>query len=166
VDDVAASVFRRTARRYDRSAGAKLERGENMPIVFRLDHEARVVVAAAYGALTDGEVFEYQSKIFTLDEAIGYDELVDMTSVTEIALPSTDRVRDLASLAVGMDATHGNSKLAIVAPGDLAFALGRMFQTTRGLDPRSTTEVGVFRTMEDAAAFLRLERPLTLPTLP
>jgi hypothetical protein len=136
-----------------------------MPLVFRLDREARVVVAAGYGTLTDVEVFEYQSKIFALDEAIGYDELVDLTHVTEIALPSTDRVRELASLAVGMDATHGNSKLGIVAPGDLAFALGRMFQTTRGLDPRSTTEVGVFRTMADALAFLGLERPLTLPTM-
>lgn len=136
-----------------------------MPLVFRLDREARVVVAAGYGTLTDDEVFEYQSKIFALEEAIGYNELVDLTHVTEIALPSTDRVRELASLAVGMDPTHGNSKLAIVAPGDLAFALGRMFQTTRGLDPKSTTEVGVFRTMSDALAFLRLERPLTLPTL-
>jgi hypothetical protein len=136
-----------------------------MPIVFRLDHEARVVVAAGYGTLTDEEVFGYQAKIFALDEAIGYDELIDMSHVTEIALPSADRVRDLASLAAGMDATRGNSKFAIFAPGDLAFALGRMFQTTRGLDPRSTTEVGVFRTMGEALAFLGLERPLTLPTL-
>jgi hypothetical protein len=136
-----------------------------MPLVFRLDHEARVIVAAGYGRLTDDEVFGYQRQTFELEEAIGYDELIDMTHVEQIALPSTNRVRELAALAVGMDATHGGSKLAIVAPGDLAFALGRMFQTTRGLDPRSTTEVGVFRTMEDALAFLRLDHPLTLPTL-
>jgi hypothetical protein len=135
-----------------------------VPLVYRLDHEARVIVAAAYGTLTDDEVFAYQQKGFTLDEAIGFNELVDLTHVTEIALSSTDRVVDLATRAAGMDATHGDSKLAVVAPGDLAFALGRMFQTNRGLDPRSTTQVGVFRTMAEALVFLGIDRPLTLPT--
>jgi hypothetical protein len=137
---------------------------DSVPLVYRLDHEARLIVAAAYGTLTDDEVFEYQQQGFKLDEAIGYDELVDLTHVKEFAVPSTDRVGDLAARAAGMDATHGNSKLAVVAPGDLAFALGRMFQTTRGLDPRSTTQVGVFRTMAEALAFLGIDHPLTMPT--
>jgi len=135
-----------------------------MPLVYRLDHQARVIVAVAYGKLTDDEVFDYQRHHFKSADAIGYDELIDMTHVKEIALPSTERVRDLASLAAEMDATHGNSKLAVVAPGDLAFALGRMFQTTRELDSRSTTEVGVFRTMKEALAFLAIDHPLALPT--
>jgi hypothetical protein len=135
-----------------------------VPLVYRLDHEARVIVAAGYGTLTDAEVFDYQQLGFKLDEAIGYDELVDLTRVKDIALPSTERIRELADRAAGMDATHGDSKLAIVAPRDLAFALGRMFQTTRGLDPRSTTQVGVFRTMEEALAFLEIDHPLTIPT--
>ena len=33
-----------------------------MPIAYRLDHEARVIVAAAYGTLTDEEMFEYQQQ--------------------------------------------------------------------------------------------------------
>ena len=136
-----------------------------MPLPFRLDHEARVIVAAAYGTLTEDEVFGYQRLLFSLEEAVGYDELIDMTHVKEIALPSTDRVRDLAALAADMDVTHGNSKLAIVAPGDLAFALGRMFQTNRELDPRSTTDVGVFRTTGEALAFLGIDHPLALPTV-
>jgi hypothetical protein len=135
-----------------------------VPLVYRLDHEARVIVAAAYGTLTDDEMFAYQQQGFKLDEAIGYNELVDLTHVTAIALPSTDRVGDLATRAAGMDATHGNSKLAVVAPGDLAFALGRVFQTNRGLDPRSTTQVGVFRTMAEALAFLGIDHTLTMPT--
>jgi hypothetical protein len=136
-----------------------------VPIAYRLDHEARVIVAAAYGTLTDEEMFEYQQQGFKLDEAIGYDEFVDLTHVTEITLPSTERVRELAGRAAGMDAVHGGSKLAVVAPGDLAFALGRMFQTIRELDPRSTTAVGVFRSSEEALAFLGVDHPLALPTL-
>lgn len=136
-----------------------------MPIVYRLDHQARVIVAAGYGTLTDDQVFSYQREISAREDALGYDELVDMTHVKEIALPSTDRVRELAALAAGSDASRGKSKFAIVAPGDLAFALGRMFQSNRESDARSTREVGVFRTTKAALTFLGVDHPLPLPKL-
>ena len=134
-----------------------------MPLTFRVDREAHVIVAAGYGTLTDGQVFDYHREIASRDDTIGYDELVDMTHVKEIALPSTERVRELATLAASTDSKRGSTKLAIVAPGDLAFALGRMFQTSRELDPRSRREVGVFRTSKEALAFLRIDHPLALP---
>ncbi len=136
-----------------------------MPLAFRLDREAHVIVAAGYGTLTDEQVFDYQHQISSRDDTIGYDELVDVTHVKEIRLPSTDRVRDLAAVAAGTDAARGSSRLAIVAPSDLAFALGRMFQTNRELDARSRREVGVFRTTKEALAFLRIDHPLALPKL-
>jgi len=136
-----------------------------MPLAFRLDRESHVIVAAGYGTLSDKHVFDYQHQISSREDTIGYDELVDMTHVKEIALPSTERVRDLAHVAAGTDASRGSSRLAIVAPGDLAFALGRMFQTNRELDPRSRREVGVFRTTKEALAFLRIDHPLPLPKL-
>ena len=136
-----------------------------MPLAFRLDRAAHVIVAAGYGTLTDDQLFDYQSQISSREDTIGYDELVDVSHVKEIALPSTDRVRDLAALAAGKDAVRGSSRLAIVAPGDLAFALGRMFQTNRELDPRGRREVGVFRTTKEALAFLRIDHPLPLPKM-
>jgi hypothetical protein len=136
-----------------------------MPLVFRVDHEARVIVTAGYGTLTDEQVFDYQREISSRQDTIGYDELVDMTHVKQIALPSTDRVRELAKVAASSDAERGRSKFAIVAPGDLAFALGRMFQSNRELDPRSTKGVGVFRSTEEALAFLGIDHPLPLPKI-
>ena len=136
-----------------------------MPLAFRLDREAHVIVAAAYGTVTDEQVFDYQHQISSREDTIGYDELVDVTHVKEIALPSTDRVHDLAAFAAGTDASRGSSRLAIVAPGDLAFALCRMFQTNRELDPRSRREMGVFRTTKEALAFLRIDHPLPLPKM-
>jgi hypothetical protein len=136
-----------------------------MPLTFRLDRKAHVIVAAAYGTLTDDQVFDYQREISSRNDTIGYDELVDVSHVKEIALPSTDRVRELAALAAGTDALRGSSRLAIVAPGDLAFALGRMFQTNRELDARSRREVGVFRTTKEALAFLRIDHPLAMPKM-
>ena len=53
--------------------------------------------------------------------------------------------------------------LAVVASENTAFGLGRMFQAYRELDRRSTKEVGIFRTMEEALAFLSLDHPPEMP---
>ena len=134
-----------------------------MPIIYRVDHEARVVVAAGYGIFSDSDVFGYQREVWSRKDVEGYNELVDMARVEKIALPSADRVRDLAALAAAMDPPHVKSRMAVVAPANLAFGLGRMFQAHRELDRRSTKEVGIFRTMEEALGFLQLEHPLEMP---
>ena len=89
---------------------------------------------------------------------VGYKELIDMSDVDHIALPSANRVRDLAQLSAGMDRASASSMLAIVARSDLAFGLGRMYQTYRELQVKSTKQVGVFRSLDDALAFLGVER--------
>lgn len=88
---------------------------------------------------------------------MGYDELVGMTYVSEIELPWVQRVQDLASAP---------SRFAIVAPGDLAFGLGRMFQTYRECEKGSTKDVKVFRNLEEALAFLKIKEAPPLPPLP
>jgi hypothetical protein len=134
-----------------------------MPIVYRVDHESRVVVAAGKGTLTDADVFSYQREVWSRADVAGYNELIDMTGVKQISLPSAERVRDLAELAAGMDNNASKSRLAIVASGDGAFGLGRMFQSYRELNPQSTKEVGVFRTMPGALAWLRIDHSLAMP---
>jgi len=141
------------------------EATQPMPIAYRVDHDARVVVAAGYGVFSDGDVFGYQREVWSRKDVTGYNELVDMSRVTHIALPSADRVKDLASLAAEMDPPGTRSRMAVVASENLAFGLGRMFQAHRELDRRSTKEVGIFRTMEEALAFLELDHPLEMPTL-
>ena len=86
----------------------------------------------------------------------GYDELVDMSEVEQIALPSVGRVRTLARLSATMDPSSPSSKLAIVAPEDLAFGLGRVYEAYRELNAQSTKRVGVFRSLADALTFLGL----------
>jgi hypothetical protein len=134
-----------------------------MPITYRIDTKARIVVAAGHGALTDADVFGYQCDAWSRPEVRGFDELVDMTGVTEIVLPSTSRVRDLAALAADMDHPTQRTKFAIVAPASLSFGLGRMFQMYRELNPGSTKEVRVFKTLDEALKFLGVEGPIEMP---
>jgi hypothetical protein len=41
-----------------------------------------------------------------------------------------------------------------VAKEDIAFGIGRMYETYRNLDPRTTKPMRVFRTLPEAMAFL------------
>lgn len=136
-----------------------------MPINYRIDHEKRLVLARAYGKLTYEEVFAYQHEAWSGKDMIGYNELFDFSDVSGFEVPSGERVQSLATLAASMDPGSTQSRLAIVAPGDLAYGIGRMFQTYRGLESAGTKEVGVFRILGDALEFLDIRGPLPLPPL-
>ena len=81
-----------------------------------------------------------------------------MTEVSEIATASPDRTaRELAALSASMDRIEAGTKMAIVAPQDHAFGLGRMYEAYRSFEPASKKEVAVFpRTISEALAFLGL----------
>ena len=132
-----------------------------MPIDFQIDHEHRLVTARGRGTFTHEDVLGYQMGVWGREDVAGYDELVDMSDVEEIALISMDAVPRLAGLSARMDHREKKSRLAIVAPSDFAFALGRRYETFRGLDPRSTKEVRVFRSLPEALIYLRAPRTPT-----
>ena len=125
-----------------------------MPIEFHCDHGKRLVLAKAYGILTEEEIFGYQREVWSREEIIGYDEVIDMSEVEKIVSPRSNRIRDLAALAASMDSRSTRTKFAIVATDDYTFGLGRMYEAHRTLNDRSTREVAVFRTMEDALAWI------------
>ena len=128
-----------------------------MPLEHRIDHRLRLVLTRAVGTLTDEEVFAYQREVWSRPDVAGYDELVDMSDVEHVAVPSPDRVTQLASFSAAMDARAPASRFAIVAPRDYEFALGRMYGAHRELDGRGTKRVGVFRARAEALAWLGLE---------
>jgi hypothetical protein len=130
-----------------------------MPITYRIDHARRLVQAEGHGTLTADDLFRYQREVWLRPDVTGYSELVDMRPVRHIEQPSPARIRELAQLSAAMDPLAHGSRFAIVAPDDLAFGLGRMYESYRSLQPDSTKDVGVFRTMEDALAFLGVDGP-------
>ena len=125
-----------------------------MPIEYRIDHERRLVMARGHGTFSGEDVFGYQRDVWSRPEVAGYDELVDMSQVEHIALPSAERIQELAKLSAGMDVRSSASRFAIVAPAEFAFGLGRMYEAYRNLDDRSTKKVSVFRSLDEALAFL------------
>ena len=130
-----------------------------MPITYWIDHEQRLVMATGHGTVTHEDIFGYQRDLRSRPELAGYDELLDMRPVEHIALTSPERVWELAWHSAGMDVRASASRLAIVAPTDLVFGLGRMYEAYRSLDDRSTKQVGVFRSLPDACVFLGVSSP-------
>jgi hypothetical protein len=126
-----------------------------MPIEYQIDHDRRLVTAQGRGVFTHDDVMRYQHEVWTRPDVAGYDELVDMTAVTRIDATSVDGVRQLAAVAAAMDDPDAYARFAIVAPQDIAYGLGRMYETYRGLDTHSTKDVAVFRTAAEALAWLR-----------
>ena len=125
-----------------------------MPISYTVDHERRLVRVNGAGVFSDDDVFGYQREIMAREDVLGYDELVDMTNVIRIELPSFERVRDLAKLQAEVDPRHPPGRFVIVAPGDVPFMLGRLYNGIRAVIPGATREVGVFRTHDEAEAWL------------
>jgi hypothetical protein len=128
-----------------------------MPIQYEIDHQRRLVRARVTGVLKDDEIFGYQRDAWSRPEVAGYDELVDMSAVERIALPSIERMKDLARLSSEMGGRGPASRFAIVAPGDIAYMLGRLYKALRGLTGGGL-KIGVFRAGNEADKFLRRPR--------
>jgi hypothetical protein len=125
-----------------------------MPVEYQIDVSQRLVSARCVGIMTHEEAFGYQSDVWSRAEVCGYDELIDVSALTSVTFPAAANTRELASLSVLNDRISGGGKLAIMAPQDWAYGLGRMYQACRDLDPKSTKRVCVFRTLPEALEFL------------
>src|SRR5688572_7494924 len=105
-----------------------------MPIRYQIDDEHRIVLTTGHGLLTDQEVFEYKQSVWSHATVAGYDELLDMTEVERIAIPSAERLREPARLSAAMDVPIP-SRVAIVANDLVTTGIARMYEVFRRLDP-------------------------------
>lgn len=126
-----------------------------MPIEYCIDCPRKLVLVDAHGTLTNQDMFAYQLDVWSRPEVASFNELIDLSRVDHFDRPSPEQINHLTRLAAAME--RAPSKLAIVAPGDLAFGLGRMYQALRTAGEKSAKQVGVFRTRNEAWEFLRLE---------
>lgn len=129
-----------------------------IPIAYKVDSENRLVIATSSGALTMEKLYRYQLEAWSHKEIRSFNELVYLTNVQGLTPPTADRIRGLSDLAATMEANVSPSKLAIVAKGDFDFGLARMFQVFRELHPKSKKDVAVFRSANEALAFLGVKR--------
>ena len=122
-----------------------------MPITCHLDHAKQRIIGLASGTLSDEDLFAYQQQAGAFAD---YDELFDGTAVEKLHDVNPLSLKKLAEVAAATDIPGQRAKLAIVAPRDLYFGLGRMYESLREGSPRTTREVGVFHSREEAESWL------------
>jgi hypothetical protein len=121
-----------------------------MPMSYRIDPEQALVLTEAWGVLTDQDILAHKTKLLN-DPAFGphLAQLSDIRQIERLEV-TTAGVRAM----VEHDAAHTDRReghrMAFVVSGDSVFGMARMYQLTGNQE----SNVGVFRTMEEARAWL------------
>jgi hypothetical protein len=58
--------------------------------------------------LNDADFFGYQQEVWSRPDEVGYNELVDMSEVESVFMPSTANLRELAVVSAAMDVNNAN----------------------------------------------------------
>ncbi|MEQ8662206.1 MAG: hypothetical protein RLW62_15435 [Gammaproteobacteria bacterium] len=122
-----------------------------------IDAQRRRVTSTWQGAVDRALLFEYVEHVWRDPAARELDELVDFRAVTAIDLPS-EAIAELARFSRRLDNPAAYARSAVVAAGDLAFGLSRMFATLRASNPDDRREFRVFADAGAAEQWLALPR--------
>ncbi len=122
-----------------------------MAITYRIDRALGLVHTTATGTLTDEDLADHKRALLRdPDFKPGMKELSDVRAVEQLQV-TVDGVRRLVALDKVQSADLVDYQLAIVVSADLVFGMARMYET---LTEDSVQDVGVFRDMEEAKAWL------------
>lgn len=126
-----------------------------MPIDHQFDLPNRLLRVRMFGLVTDDDVLDYAEAI-TGDDSLDpvHDELIDLR---ELDTPdaSTDTLRRVADIFRKYERQPESVKVAFIATSDAAYGIARMYQAFRA---ESAADMRVFRSSEDAHAWLGLDR--------
>jgi len=121
-----------------------------MPCSYLIDVARKIVFSRGWGALTDEELHTHAKTLIADPRfAPGFRQLADFRDLTEV-LVTSDGVKILAQ----RNPFPPHARRAVVAPGDAAFGMSRMFETFMEADPE---QFRVFRVMEPALEWVGLD---------
>ena len=119
-------------------------------MTYTIDRPDRLVRILGSGRLTDDEMIQCVTALRDdPDLEAGMDTLSDMRNI-EVGF-TRDGVLRMVEVMRASDARRSNARAAIVVSSDLAFGMGRMFESWAQdqVDPA----IRIFRSLEDAKAW-------------
>jgi len=130
---------------------------DHMPVRHDIDKPNRLIITYWSGEATDSSFIDaltsYQQEIKGNRDYQLFNELLDFRHITEFHL-STRGIVELSKIAQRSDQPEVETKLAIVVASTLAFGLAQMYITYRNLVPKSNKQLKVFKTYDEAFAWL------------
>ena len=123
-----------------------------MPITHRVIPEHRLIVSAHIGTVPDSECISSYRDLYQTDGAeLSFNHLVDL-SQTDSTERSPDTLRNLARINETMYGdSKASAKIAIIAPSQLSFGLGRMYEAHASGTPG---QISVLRSAGEAISWL------------
>lgn len=119
-----------------------------MPATYEIDKERRLVITTVFEQLTVADALAHQEQLSKdPDFDPGYSQLIDLTRADVSEIAATD-VRRIAERNI----YSPESLRAIVVSSNVAYGLGRMFETLR--ESAGENGIRVFRDLDEAVDWL------------
>jgi len=129
-----------------------------MPARHSIDKELQLIITTWEGEARDIEFIEalkkYQEDIQNQPENMAYNEIVDLSNMTNIKL-TTEGIISISQIAAKSDRGDTIRKLALIVGSNLAYGLARMYETYRSLTNKSSKVVRVFKDKEAAYEWVK-----------
>ncbi len=121
-----------------------------MPVTYRYDEFTNRLMTRCEGAVTKTEVIEHFRQLGR-DSRLrpNCDVLLDLTF--QMGLPTAEQMNEIAAYLEDMQYLVRFGRCALIAPEDLSYGLGRMFQ---GFAWPMFTGIQIFRNTVDAIGWL------------
>jgi hypothetical protein len=131
-----------------------------MPLTYRIDQHAGLVVSRGAGLVTDQDVIEKEHALLADPGARSCRfELVDLREVGQFEV-SSETMRKLAQMHAETAEGFRKSRVAIIALSDATFGMWRMYQA---LVEGSGLDVRVFRETNEARNWLGVDPKVEVP---
>ena len=121
-----------------------------MPVTYRYDDFTNRLMTRCEGAVTQAEVIEHFRQLGR-DARLRPDCDVLLDLAFQTRLPTAEQMNEVAAFMEDMQHLVRFGRCAVIAPEDLAYGLGRMFQ---GFAWPMFTGMRIFRNNADAIAWL------------
>jgi len=129
-----------------------------MPAHHHIDSKTQLIITTWEGEARDIEFIEalkkYQKDIQNHTDYILYNEVVDLSNVTNIKI-TTEGIKTIALIASNTDKENSNRKLALIVSSNLAYGLAKMYEAYRNFSKNACKEICVFRDENDAFDWIK-----------
>jgi hypothetical protein len=128
-----------------------------MPITYSIDPARNRVTLTYTGTISDRDLFDVFDRLYSdPGHRVGMDELSDLRGVRSVEVTARG-LQDLAArTSLKLDHVRQSWRVAVVAPMDVVFGLGRMYELLREGSPE---RVMVFRDLPAAEQWLEGPTP-------
>ena len=124
-----------------------------MPAKHHIENKAQLIITRWSGEAIDIDFIEaikkYQRDIQTHPDYINYNEVVDLSKITNIKLTTTG-LKNIGRIASRTDQNENKRKLALIVSSNKAFFLARMYTAFRSFFRNSNKDIRIFTNKSEA----------------